>query len=118
MLLNTGWAAFWDDHRRFFGRNAKSGLHFPGFAGRTTRFLLNERKVAGVGTDTHGVDPGQDTAYRTNTQVLTQRRIVLENLDQLDQLDQLPATGTTLVIGVLKLRGGSGSPAAVTALVP
>ncbi len=34
-------------------------------------------------------------------------RIVLENLTN---LEQLPPTGTSLVIGILCLKGGSGSP--------
>ena len=42
-------------------------------------------------------------------------RIVLENLTN---LEQLPPTDTTLIIGILRLRGGSGVPAAVMALMP
>jgi len=41
-------------------------------------------------------------------------RLVLENLAN---LDQLPPTGATIVVGVLRLRGGTGSPAAVLAFV-
>ena len=36
----------------------------------------------------------------------------------LANLDRLPATGATLVIGPLRLEGGSGAPASVLALVP
>jgi kynurenine formamidase len=39
---------------------------------------------------------------------------VLENLTN---LDQLPATKITLIIGILKLTGGSGSPVSVLALI-
>lgn len=43
--------------------------------------------------------------------------IVLENLTNLEtNLDQLPPQDITLMIGILRLRGGSGSPAAVMAL--
>jgi kynurenine formamidase len=38
---------------------------------------------------------------------------VLENLTN---LDQLPPKDITLMIGILRLRGGSGSPASVLAL--
>jgi kynurenine formamidase len=47
--------------------------------------------------------------------VLAQNGIVLECLDH---LDQLPATGTTLVLGMLRLKGGSGTPLSVMAFVP
>jgi len=32
--------------------------------------------------------------------------------------DRLPPTGATLVIGILRLRGGSGTPVSVLALIP
>ncbi|MCO5314659.1 MAG: cyclase family protein [Solirubrobacterales bacterium] len=115
VLLDTGWSEKWDDPKAFFGFDAKGNMHFPGFGGDTTRFLLDQRKIAGVGIDTHGVDPSLDENYTTNTEVLRKNRIVLENLTN---LDQLPATGSTIVIGALRLKGGSGTPAEVFGLVP
>ncbi|MBV8884286.1 MAG: cyclase family protein [Chroococcidiopsidaceae cyanobacterium CP_BM_RX_35] len=115
VLLYTGWQSKWPDKKAFFNPDATGKLHFPGFGIEATRFLLNERQIAGVGIDTHGVDSGQDTTFAINRLVLAQPRLVLENLTN---LEQLPPTGTTLVIGILHLWGGSGSPAAVMALVP
>ncbi len=115
VLLFTGWQSKWSDDAAFLNQDASGGLHFPGFGSEATQFLLAERQIAGVGIDTHGVDSGQNTTFATNRLVLEQPRIVLENLTN---LDQLPAIGTTLVIGVLRLRGGSGSPVAVLALLP
>ncbi|MEP0858635.1 hypothetical protein [Trichocoleus sp. DQ-U1] len=68
-----------------------------------------------MGIDTHGVDPGQDETFSTNRLVLKKAGIVLENLTNLDRLSP---TGTTLVIGILRLRGGSGTPVSVLAFVP
>lgn len=115
VLLYTGWQSKWFDTDGFFNRDAVGNMNFPGFGTDATRFLLNERQIAGVGIDTHGVDSGQDVTFATNRLVLAHRGIVLENLTN---LDRLPPTGTILVIGVLRLRGGSGSPAAVMALLP
>jgi kynurenine formamidase len=115
VLLNTGWQEKWFDKKAFFNKDAEGNLHFPGFSSDVTQFLLNERQIAGVGIDTHGVDSGQDTTFATNSLVLEKPRIVLENLTN---LHQLPPLGTTLVIGILRLRGGSGSPVSVLALVP
>ncbi len=115
VLLFTGWQSKWSNQEAFFNQDASGGLHFPGFSSEATQFLLSQRQITGVGIDTHGVDPGQNTTFATNRLVLEQPRIVLENLTN---LDQLPAIGTTLVIGILRLRGGSGSPVAVLALLP
>ena len=115
VVMFTGWQDRWGDPAAFFGEDADGGLHFPGFDGDTTRWLLDERNIAGVGIDTHGVDPGQDTEFRTNTAVLAGDGIALENLTN---LDQLPPTGATIAIGILRLAGGSGSPVGVLAFVP
>ena len=115
VLLYTGWQAKWSDAIAFFNVDAAGVAHFPGFGIDTINFLLSDRQIAGVGIDTHGVDPGWDTTFAINTQVLAQQRLVLENLTN---LDQIPPVGTTLVIGILRLQHGSGSPAAVLALVP
>jgi kynurenine formamidase len=115
VLLYTGWQEKWNDPVAFFNEDADGGLHFPGFDGATTRFLLDERRIAGTGIDTHGVDPGQDSSYATNTQVTAVNGIVLECVTN---LDQLPPTGTTLVLGILRLKDGSGTPLSVMAFVP
>ncbi len=115
VLLYTGWQEKWGDPVAFFNQDANGALHFPGFAGATTTFLLQQRSIAGVGIDTHGADPGLDQTYATNTQVLKHNGIVLECVAN---LDKIPATGATLVLGILKLKGGSGSPLSVMAFAP
>jgi kynurenine formamidase len=113
VLMYTGWQHLWNDPTAFFGQDAQ-GSHFPGIGEAAIGFLLEQRQIAGVGIDTHGVDPGQSSTFATNHAVLAGNGIVLECLTN---LDKLPAKGTTLVIGVLALEGGSGSPAAVMALI-
>ncbi|MFB2920824.1 cyclase family protein [Aerosakkonema funiforme] len=115
VLLYTGWQEKWLDKNAFFNQDSEGNLHFPAFARETTQFLIAERQIAGVGIDTHGVDCAQDPTFATNRLVLAQSGIVLENLTN---LDRLPPIGTILVIGLLRLKDGSGSPAAVIALVP
>jgi kynurenine formamidase len=115
VILFTGWQERWSDPDAFINQDAHGDLHFPGFAGETTAWLLAERRISGVGIDTHGVDPGLDTSYATNTQIAAAHKIAIECMAN---LDQLPATGTTLVLGPLQLRGGSGAPLSVMAFVP
>jgi kynurenine formamidase len=115
VLLNTGWEIRWHDPTEFFNVDRAGTAHFPGFGLEAVEFLLEQRQIAGIGIDTHGVDRGNDATFAVNRLVLSQPRIVLENLAN---LGQLPAVGTTIVIGVLPLQGGTGSPASVLALLP
>ncbi len=114
-LLYTGWQDKWQDSRAYLGPAEDGSLHFPGFDAQSMGVLLTQRGVAGVGIDTHGVDGGLDTAFSINRRVLERRRPVLENLCN---LDKLPPVGAVLVVGILRLKGGSGSPASVLAFLP
>jgi kynurenine formamidase len=113
VLVYTGWQEKWANPTAFFNKKGES-LHFPGIAGDTAKWMLAKRKIAGVGIDTHGADPGLDTNYNTNVAVLKAKGIVLECVDN---LDKLKPTGNTLVIAPLKLRDGSGTPLSVMAFV-
>ena len=115
VLLHTGWQEKWDEPALYLGHSGDGSLHFPGFGVHALGVLLTQRGVGGIGIDTLGVDGGWDTAFTINRRVLERPRIVLENLCN---LDRLPPVGATLVIGVLRLRGGSGSPASVLAFLP
>lgn len=114
-LLRTGWQARWNSPPDYLGGSAADGLHFPGFGLDAVKLLIEGRNVAGFGTDTAGAEPGTDHEFSASRLALETRRIVLENLTN---LDLLPPTGALLVIGLLRLEGGSGGPASVTALVP
>ncbi len=115
VFLRTGWSERWPDAGEYLGADRNGGLHFPGFGYESAALLVSERGVAGLGTDTAGIEPGVDTAMSVSRLVLAQPRIVLENLAN---LHLVPPTGAIVVVGLLGLVGGSGSPAAVTALVP
>ena len=115
VVMFTGWEDKWNDLAAFIGQDAKGNLHFPGFAGATSKWLVTDRQIAGVGVDTHGVDPGSDTSYATNTEMANTHKIAVECMAN---LDQLPAKGSTLVLAPLQLQDGSGSPMDIVAFVP
>ena len=115
VILRTGWSRRWRDPDAYLGSGPDGRLHFPGFGVDAARMLIEQRQAAGLGTDTAGVEPGDDREFRVSRLALAESRIVLENLTN---LEQLPPTGATLVIGLLRLAGGSGAPASVTAFIP
>ena len=114
-LLYTGRQHKWEDPSAYLGLDRRAGLHFPGFGQDAALLLVEQRGVAGLGTDAAGVEPGQDGSFFVNRLVLAKRGLILECLAN---LDKLPSTGATLVIGPLRLEGGSGAPASVLALFP
>ncbi len=108
ILLYTGWQSKWDDADAYLGVSASEQMNFPGFGLDAARFLINDRGAVGLGTDAPGLDPGRDTGYSINKLVLVRSGVALESLAN---LDLLPPTGIILVIGIIRLKGGSGSPA-------
>ncbi|AFY99550.1 cyclase family protein [Calothrix sp. PCC 6303] len=115
VLLHTGWGERWENPQAFMNQDAEGNMNFPGFSLDAVKFLLDSRQAAGIGIDTHGVDGGEDTTFAVNRLVLAKQKIVLENLAN---LEQLPPKGITVVIGILRLRHGSGSPVGILALLP
>lgn len=115
VLLCAGWQRRWLEPGRFINADLDGVMHTPGFAAEAARYLLEQRGVAGLGTDTPGIDAGRDTGLSVSRLALAQPRVVLECLNN---LDQLPPTGATVIIGRLPLVGGSGAPAGVLALTP
>jgi kynurenine formamidase len=113
VLLHTGWGKLWGKPLEYNNVQSDGYMHFPGFDESTARFMLEKRKIAGIGIDTHGVDGGSTALYPVNKLMLNQPNIVLENLAD---LGLLPPNGITLFIGPIKLSQGSGSPVEVIAL--
>ena len=112
VLVCTGWDRFLDDPARYGG--ASSPPSFPGLARDAARLLVR-RRVAGIGIDTLGVDPGHVVEPLVHRITLPAG---LWHLEGLVNLDRVPARGAWLVAGVLPLVDGSGAPARVFAVLP
>lgn len=114
VLLLTGWQDKWADPAAFMNIDADGVMHWPGFGADAAGFLVTERSVAGLGTDTHGADPGNDEEFGASYAMYAADGMILECLAN---LDQLPAVGATLVVGGWPIEGGSGSPARIVAFL-
>lgn len=114
VFVRTGWDRFCTDRARYAGEGTVPS--FPGFGVAAARFLVEERAVSGLGTDTLGIDPGCATEFPVHKQVSHPRGVW--HVENLVNLDQLPATGAWVFVGAIKLVDGSGAPARVLALVP
>ncbi|MBD3309374.1 hypothetical protein GF339_23450 [candidate division KSB3 bacterium] len=106
VLLHTGWKEGWERPDLY----ASGEFRLPACDGSVTPFLLNDRRVAGVGIDRKShfeLDEANDeldideldmAKTLLNQWVSNQEGIVLENLEN---LGQLPPTGVNLQIGIL-----------------
>lgn len=115
VILYTGWQDKWDDPAAFINEDEEGILHWPGFGAETVEFLIGERGIVGIGTDTHGADPGNDEEFGASFAMYDADGMILECLAG---LDQMPPVGATLVVGGWPIEGGSGSPARIFAFVP
>lgn len=115
VLLRTGYDQWWGDPAAYLGTDEAGGLHYPGFGAAAVRWLIERRQIGALGTDAMGVDPGADGSFGSNRLLLRDHRIHLENLRG---LGQLPAAGGWIIVGGMRIMGGSGSPATVFGLVP
>lgn len=115
IMLRTDWSK--RDVDAYTNRR-EDGAHTPGPSAEAVRFLVDERDAHGLGVETIGTDAGQahllEPAYPAHTLFHAAGRYGLQCLEN---LDQLPATGSIIVSAPLKIKGGSGSPLRVLALV-
>ena len=97
------------------GEGAVPKLHFPGIHPDTAKWLAANRSVKAVGIDTASIDYGQSAVFETH-RVLYDRNI--PGLENLANLDRVPARGATVIALPMKIKGGSGAPLRIFALLP
>ncbi len=118
VLMFTGWGKRWPDKQRYLGSATPSdatSLHFPGFSKEAAEFLVTQRKVKGVGVDTPSIDYGPSHDFIVHQIVNGANVYGLENVAQ---LDKLPAKGAILVALPIKIKGGTGGPVRIIAILP
>lgn len=116
VMFRTDWSKRINDAAAFVNMK-EDGAHTPGPT-QTAVELLISRDVRGFAVETINTDAGQSyawpVAYPCHTLMHGANKYGLQCLTN---LDQLPATGAVIVAAPLKIKGGSGSPLRVLALV-
>lgn len=120
VLLRTGFGQYWPDKLKYMGTaergpGAIAKLHFPGLHPDAARWLTTERAIHAIGLDTPSIDYGQSTLFESHQILFRQNIPAFENLAN---LDRLPAVGASVVALPMKIKGGSGGPLRIVALVP
>jgi kynurenine formamidase len=120
VLLRTGFGRFWPDLKTYLGTaergpRAVSKLHFPGLSPIAAAWLAETRKVAAVGIDTASIDYGQSKLYETHQALFAAGVPAFENVAN---LEKVPETGATVIALPMKIRGGTGAPLRIVAVLP
>ena len=118
VLMLTGWGQGWPDKSHYLGSSTPSDpktLHFPGFSKEAADFLVKERHVDGIGIDTPSIDYGPSQDFIVH-QIINGAN--LYGLENIANLERLPPNGAILVALPIKIKGGTGAPVRIIAILP
>lgn len=119
LILRTGFGRRWPDRKSYMGTDergpgAVAKLHFPGLHPEAARWLVANRNVKAVGLDTPSIDYGQSTLFESHRALFDRNIPAFENLAN---LDRLPARDFHVIALPMKIKGGSGGPLRIIAIV-
>ena len=118
VVARSGWGRFWPDKRHYLGTDRAGDvahLHFPGYSPEAVDFLLQQRKVIAIVTDTASIDPGNSKDFPVHRHWLGANKPAFENLAH---ADKLPPTGAMLFCIPMKIGRGTGAPTRIFAVLP
>ncbi len=120
VLLRTGYGRYWPDAQVYLGTSEKGPaavdkLRFPGLSPAAARWLVERRRVKMVGIDTASIDYGPSKDFLTHRVFANHDVPILENLAH---LELLPLSGVKVIALPMKIKGASGAPTRVIALLP
>lgn len=89
---------------QYFGTQAYDAPA-PGFAGDTVQWLVDQRQIGGLGSDTYGPDATSDGDFMATYTILLNDRVAVPGLNNLDSLSP---TGDLVILSPVRLGDGSG----------
>lgn len=113
VAMNSGWAARIDDAEAFVNIDADGVMHYPGFSPDASAFLVAERNIAGIASDTLSQDPGNSADFGTHINILGAG---LYGIEGIANLDMVPATGAWAFVGAPNHEAASGGPTRILAV--
>lgn len=115
VVMNSGWHKLVGDPK-FTGNDNEKRNHTPGFHIEAAKMLIGERNVKGIGVDTLSLDTGLNSGgkFPVHYEWLGSGRWGVECLAN---LDAIPEVGAQLFLGIPKVKGATGGPTRVIALL-
>ena len=96
------------------GAEGVANLHFPGLDPQAAQWLTDYRQIKALGIDTPSIDFGQSQSFESHRILFAQNIPAFENLAN---LDLLPTLGSWVVALPMNIKGGSGGPLRIAALL-
>ncbi|MCM3900094.1 MAG: cyclase family protein, partial [Pyrinomonadaceae bacterium] len=96
------------------GAEAVAKLHFPGLHPDAARWLAANRSIKAIGLDTASIDFGQSTLFESHRILFDKNIPAFENVAN---LDRLPPKGFSVIALPMKIKGGSGGPLRIVAIL-
>lgn len=120
LLLRTGFGKYYPDRDKYMGTDERGAaavpkLHFPGLHPDAARWLVANRQIKAIGLDTPSIDYGQSTLFESHRILFDKNIPALENVAN---LDKLPLKGFSVIALPMKIKGGSGGPLRIVAMLP
>jgi len=115
VFINTGWARRWNNPEAYCNADKNGVMHFPAYGESAARFLVHERRVKAIGIDNLSIDRGISTNFAVHKIVNGAGVYALENVAN---LDKAPSRHAYAVVAPIKIKGGTGGPARIFAIVP
>lgn len=119
VLIETGFAEYYPNRVKYLGTNergeqAVKKLHFPGLDPEAATWLVENRNIHAIGIDTPSIDYGQSETFDSHVILLGDDIPAFENLTN---LDQLPSEDFEIIALPMKIKGGSGAPLRIVAII-
>jgi len=119
LLLRTGFGEFYPDRKKYLGTEdrgdgAVAKLHFPGLDPDAARWLTAKRSIKAIGLDTASIDYGQSTLFESHRILFDKNIPAFENVAN---LERLPPKGFSVIALPMKIKGGSGGPLRIVAIL-
>ncbi|WP_271711479.1 cyclase family protein [Marinigracilibium pacificum] len=119
VLLYTGHSSFYPDKEKYLGTvergpEAIKDLHFPGLSPEAATWLTQKRKIKAIGIDTPSIDFGQSYEFKSHVILLEENIPAFENVAN---MSELPDAGFAIIALPIKIKGGSGGPLRIIALL-
>jgi kynurenine formamidase len=119
VFLRTGFGKYYPDRKKYLGTDERGAeavakLHFPGLHPDAARWLTQNRSINAIGLDTASIDYGQSKLFESHRILFDKNIPAFENVAN---LDQLPEKGFSIIALPMKIKGGSGGPLRIIAIM-